>query len=375
MSRVRSGPGDGALTAPRTAVKWALIGLAIHVALVVALVVKADGRPEYFVHFGERSATTPVAREVIGEDLYVRAESGHDGQSFWVLARDPLLLDRDQTAHLLEGRPAYRAQRILYPLLASPWKIGGETALLWGLVVTNLAAVALGAYAAALLAQELHLPPWASLAFALNPGVLLAVVLDTSEAMALAFVLCGLVAVARHRTGWAVAFGSLAVLTKEPSWISFVGVALLAPGLARRTRAVLALGPLVPAGLWAVYQRWRFGWPTTEVREVGLPLQGYVESWTEQWRPNQWWDEAAVGVLILAFAVAAAVRWRDRPGSLLISAALPVAALAFVISTAVVYFMNNSLRVTAPLLTLLAMDLTASREATRSTPTPDPLPP
>ncbi len=104
-------------------------------------------------------------------------------------------------------RPAYRAERVAYPLLAAPFRLGGEQALVWGLVVVNLAIVAVGAYVTARLAQRIGAPVQAGYAFALNPLVLAALVLDLADALTVATLVGLVLAVRRQRWGVAVALG------------------------------------------------------------------------------------------------------------------------------------------------------------------------
>ena len=128
-------------------------------ALVFVLVLAASqGGPQWFVHFGRsEAATTPYAREVLGDDLLTPEEQGHDGAMFWMLARDPLLLDAEIMATHVD-RPVYRSQRMLYPLVSAPWRLLGESGLFWGLVLTNVALIGVGTYWSARLAVSIGAP-------------------------------------------------------------------------------------------------------------------------------------------------------------------------------------------------------------------------
>src|SRR5439155_12909163 len=180
---------------------------------------------------------------------------GHDGRAFWVLARDPLHVHARQDAKSID-RPVYRAQRIGYPLLAAPWRLGGEYALVWGLLVTNLVAIAFGGYLAALLALDVGAPARAGLAFALCPGVVAAVLLDASDAVALAALLAAMLALRRGWTGRALIAAGMAVLAKEPTILPLVGLALFAPGLRRHDRVAVVAVPTAVATAWGLYERW-----------------------------------------------------------------------------------------------------------------------
>lgn len=342
----------------RTALLWAAVGLAVHLAVSVGALSRNGWNPQWFVHFGDDYQGYPVAHHVFGDSHLAVRGTGHDGQAFWLLARDPLLLGDDWEPNRHLDRPAYRAQRVAYPLCAAPWfQLGGERALLWGLLATNLVAVFLGGYAAALLAAEFGRAR-AGLAFALNPGVVAATLLDVADGFSLAALLWCLLLVRWNRIGWAVAAAALAVLAKESAWLSLAGVALLAPGLPRRNRLALAVVPAAFAGLWGVYVRVQLGWPPAGVREFALPFGGYLDAYRLVWRPGDNWSYAVIAGLVVAAAAVAVWRWWRSP-NLLLSATVPVACIVPLFSVNVLNLALNPLRVAAPLVTLLLIDVLA----------------
>ncbi|MFN2376846.1 MAG: hypothetical protein ABR538_09935 [Candidatus Binatia bacterium] len=339
----------------RTALKWGLLGLAVHLAVVGLYLWKYDGNPQVFVHFGERSSVLGLAREVFGPDLLVPHSDGQDGQAFWVLARDPLLLDGREVIVPNIDRPAYRAQRIAYPALASPWRLGGEQALVWGLLVTNLLVVLAGGAAAALLALELGAPARASLAFSLSPGIVLTTVLDVADGLALAALLATLLALRRQRWGLAAAVATLAVLAKEATFLGLLGVAAFETSLPARARLRLLVVPAAAAISWALYARWRLGWPGADVEEFVVPFFGYLDALRRGWIPVGNWLDAVVAFGLLPLGACVLVRLRQRP-SILLRAAVPFVLVVPFLSAQVLNLMFNTLRIFAPLVTLLWMD-------------------
>ena len=143
VPRTSSQPAEGAgesshPSARRAALKPA-IGAAILYAVIVVAVLSGTGRgPSSFVRFGQSSTTAALATEVLGGEL-VRRGRRHDGAYFWVHARDPLLIDADVYRDAVY-EPGGRSARVLYPALVAPWRLGGEQALLWGMVLTNVRA-------------------------------------------------------------------------------------------------------------------------------------------------------------------------------------------------------------------------------------------
>lgn len=336
--------------------RWALAGLGIHVVLVTALLTRADGNPQFFVHFGQEGSVTPVARRVLGDNLLVPHVDGHDGQAFWLLARDPLLVHGKELLAPYLDRPAYRAQRIGYPLLAAPWRLGGETALLWGLLTTNLAVVLGGGLVAASLVSHLGAASRASMAFALSPGVLLATLFSLSDALALALLLATALALSRRRIGVAVVCGVLGALTKESALLGLAGFALLAPRLSSRSRALLFAAPAAASGAWALYVRWRLGWQVAApLHELAPPFWGYVDAWRRGWSLVGNWSDAVIAFALVPFAILGLHRWYSRR-TLLLAGGVPFLLLIPFLSAGILDLADNSLRALTPSLTLMVLD-------------------
>ena len=128
----------------RSVLLWALVGTLLGVGLAVMNLVSTRDQ------LGGLVVTSPKlpAASVIGPDLgddAVKASGAHDGAFFYLLARQPMHLDR--VAPSLD-RPRYRSQRILFPVLG--WALhpsGGGPGLVWALFAVGVAGVAAGAVA------------------------------------------------------------------------------------------------------------------------------------------------------------------------------------------------------------------------------------
>ncbi|MEY2423057.1 MAG: hypothetical protein QOI95_3124 [Acidimicrobiaceae bacterium] len=350
----------GRVTLDRSAARVALIGVAVNLFLV-ALLLAAKGDPAWFVHFGSAEPVSPHARAALGDDVVVAGPKGHDGQVFWAVAHDPLLLDGKNVAADVD-RPAYRAQRILYPALVAPWRLAGESALLWGLIITNLVVVLVGGYWAALFARDVGAPARAGIAFALNPLVLYSVVFDFADALALALLVGALLATVRQRWMAAVVAGVAAVLTKETSLLALVAVAVLSPSLPRVRRITFAAIPGAAMVVWALYSRWRLGWPHSDVHEFAAPFAGYAGVLRDFYPERSGVGDIVVAFALIPFAAWSGARWwKNR--SLALTAGLPFAALVPFLGSSVLYLSINSLRAIGPAITLLVIDLYVKRGA------------
>ncbi len=336
---------------------------ALAMAVVVAVMAISQGGPAYFIQLGDKSRALDFAREVLGEDVPVPLEDGHDGESFWLLARDPTLSGGADLAEHFD-RPTYRAQRIGYPLLASPWRLGGEQALVWGLVATNLAAVAVGTFLAGSIVARQGGPPLAGYAFAANPLVWLALLFDFSDAVALAGLVGVVLALRRGRPGLAGVVGVVAALAKESSLLGIGALAVLGRGLSLRQRALLAIPPGVAALAWRLYVIAQPGFTSdAQVQEFALiPFSGFEEAWRLGWSPSGEWVHAAISIALVPVAVLVVVAWSRRRGSLELCAALPFALFVPFLSGQVLDIPINSVRAIGPALTLGAVGVLAARQ-------------
>ncbi|HZC04369.1 MAG TPA: hypothetical protein VE338_01905 [Ktedonobacterales bacterium] len=252
---------------------------------------------------------------------------GYDGQFYYLLALDPF------SPHpALPGArydlAAYRAQRILYPLVVWLLSLGGRPALVtFMLVAVNLAAVSAIGGIGALLARRLGVAPRWGLLLALYPGLLVSVAGDLAEPLALACALGAILCMANRpqpRWGWAALLLSLAVLARETT--ALVALALFLSGqlvnvfvysygkagsrqpLAPTSAPETPLAWLVPAGQWrrsvlagaiplvvalcwqvVLLLRWgHVGLFAAGGNNLGAPLIGIVEgavAWSLLWPP------------------------------------------------------------------------------------------
>src|SRR5215212_7496912 len=80
------------MSARATAVRWALAAMAGYALMAGLYLANAGGNPVWFILFGHESTVLPNGRQLLGPDFLVPHDQGQDGQTFWLQARDPLLL-------------------------------------------------------------------------------------------------------------------------------------------------------------------------------------------------------------------------------------------------------------------------------------------
>lgn len=317
-------------------VRTQAIGPVLVVAAVLAMILGAGflagrGNPTVFVHFGHQfvRATQPPPGALIARG------TGYDGQYFWTLARDPLLLH----GRTLAALPGFRLQRILYPALAYALAGGRADLIPWTLLAVNVIAV-LGLTAAfARYARGRGRSGWWALAVGLLPGLQFATLADLSGVLAIALTLGGLMAWEGERRWAAAGLLAFAVLTREAMLLAVAAIAVDAgarwwprrrdrDALRRSARLVwpaLAL-PVAAFLSWQAYIRLRqapsslppisaFQWPLVSLmRQAGQLFAG---------RPtvSNLWDLAYL-VAILTGIVAAFALVRRRISAPAVAAVL-----------------------------------------------------
>jgi hypothetical protein len=288
------------------------VGFGIVVALTMRVLIPHHMDLTFTLSIGEDAPEqSAYARALLG-DVGTRPNFGHDGKFFFAQANDPWYLDPNDHAVVLD-HPIYRAQRMLYPMLAGGFGAFPPHVVVWAMLLINLAAMSLGAAMAAKLAVFLGLSPWLGLWVPLNPGLLFE--LDIGGAGIVAYVCClaALLLLSRERTWAAAAAFAAAALTREVMLAFAGGVFLLF--LLTRHRSVwrIVAVPSIAIAVWNVYIRIRLagiGGLGGGVRLFAPPFVGMVRA-AEDWRadPVASATNLAIVLLVVAFlAVAFATR-------------------------------------------------------------------
>ncbi|MCB0978089.1 MAG: hypothetical protein KDB02_11585 [Acidimicrobiales bacterium] len=275
--------------------------LLLAVAFVAVLLLRAGGDPSILVHAGP---PWTHADEAPASLTVQAADQAYDGQFFYRLGVSPWSTERI-VGGVENDLPSLRNARWGFGALA--WVASGGDADLvpWALIALNLgAAFAVGALGGALARTSGRHTAW-GLLFFLWPGFAYSLSLDTSELVASAFVLAGLLAARKRQGLGAAAALTAAVLTRDTTAVVPFGFAIAGawsmfgraaveragsdvgrspgrePGPMSGVRA-LATGavPLAVFVIWQLVQRSRFGsLPLTSSGDNNLsgPLVGFVQ--------------------------------------------------------------------------------------------------
>ena len=316
---------------------WPLLQIAAYGSFDALLGVGPDG-----------PARAAIEREI--PDLHLTSDYGHDGQQFYVISRHPF---DPQAAEGAVDPLAYRYRRILYPLIGSVLAPQGGRWLIAVFLLESLVGVALGAWA---LSRLPGAPRWLPLTMAFTPGVIAALGLSLSDALATGL---GLLAVAltlertrAHpipadlRRWWPVlATLTAAVLTRETLLLVAIGLACT-PGMPARVRAAIAG---VPGAAFAAWSAWSAHAASTSSAKGGadqlsLPFGGWLS-------PHVPWGQRGLLLAVLLLLLAGAARsWRSAP-AIAVTCLLGAAMLAC-LSDLVAFNWVNSMRPVAPMVPL-----------------------
>lgn len=272
---------------------------------------------------------------------------GYDGQFAYYIARDPAGGWRFCDA------PAYRYQRILYPLLAWALALGWPEVVPWTLIALNVAALAGGTYFTERLLAARGVSRWYALAYGLYGGLVAGLRLDLVEPLAYGLVQAGLWAwdfpalppdvssggswSEKSRRSVAMALLAVAALAKETALLAAAGL-LLYLALERCWREAVGLGLAV--GLpFAAWQGVLWAWLGRPGVGAGgamatpfewLPFAGLLRVATVSW-PAFWLLLAIEGPLFVLPTVWALIvsvrdllrgRWHPWVAVLLVQAAV-----------------------------------------------------
>jgi hypothetical protein len=161
---------------------------------------------------------------------------GYDGQFYYRFAFDPF--NWHLTAYGITVDHTYRYTRIGYSVVAWLLSAGGHGQVLTlVLVAVNLASVAAMAWLGGVLARDAGRHALWGLLFAVYFGLVISIGRDTSEPLADACLLAGLLAYRRARYGLAALLVGYAVFTNEPVLVFPVALALTRLGQMWRRQA------------------------------------------------------------------------------------------------------------------------------------------
>ena len=196
---VRS-PGAGRAldcSRPATAVFWGAIGAALAVA---AFLLQDAPNWASALRVGSRNPLRHQIERELGP-ITVATPTGHDGQLYYLIARDPFGRGPTVDALIQFDTPRYRYRRILFPLLAGGFGQFSPRTTLLGMITCTILGMALTAIGIADLAFMLRIRGESVLLATFNLGAIVSVMLLTVDVMALGLSLIGVALLVRPAGG------------------------------------------------------------------------------------------------------------------------------------------------------------------------------
>ena len=175
---------------------------------------------------------------------------GYDGQFSYYIASDP---DPATVAEQLDV-PAYRYQRILFPLLSRLASFGSQALLPWAMLLGGLAAHWVGTWSVASFLEDHDQSPWYSMSYGLWVGLVAPIGIGLGEPLAYALASGGWLLRSRQRPMASAILLGMAVFAKETTLV-FLAAAILAEALGERRRGALG-AYLVAVAAFGAWQLW-----------------------------------------------------------------------------------------------------------------------
>jgi hypothetical protein len=333
----------------RKALLVGVIGSLAAALFAVRLLAEFDWNPSTTIKFGEVFTEQNEYAEALLGEIVIAPQAGHDGKFFFSQAMDPFYLEPETHAIYLD-RPAYRAQRMLYPTLASLGGLLSPVATAWGLVMVNILAMGVGTAYTSLVAQRMGLSTWYGLAFTLNPGIFIVMAIDGSGIVAGAGLMAGVYYTMRRDLVPAVIALSAAALSRETMLIAAAGLAWY---LVKKTGRVpwVYSAPFVAVALWWMYVHTKLQeGASQDLQAVGLPFVGFAEAM------GRWLSEPdslvsmGTGILLILVSLSLLIRSIRTPTELGWATA-GFALLGLLLSEPVWHEYFDSARALAPVVT------------------------
>ena len=375
MTLDRCGPDDR-VTRRSSAQAWivGIVGLLIGTVFVLRILIPNGMDPTTFLTLGDDAPVqTEYARRLLG-DVATRPNFGHDSKFFFAQANDPLYLQPERHAVVLD-RPFYRGHRMLFPMIAGGFGLFPPGVIVWSMLVTNLLAMGVGALLAARLAIRWGASPWLGLAVPLNIGLILELEIDGAGVVAYACCVGAVYALVTDRAWAAALLFAGATLARE--WRDRIlecvreGVDIIDHGDASDAECLDAMlehrtflwrivsVPLLAMAAWHVYLRFRLA----GVSGVGQRLENFAAPFVGIWQAFRLWAKdpgdlftgMAILVILVVFTVLAI-----RSRSPIAWGALPFVGLATVLSVHTWRYPLDIARALAPVFTAAAFLLVVS---------------
>lgn len=208
-------------------------------------------------------------------------EMGYDGQFGYQIALDPL------QGWQYVDIPAYRYQRILYPLLARAVSFGQAEIIPWAMLIINIIAAVMSVWLLGKILRNNGYSPWFALSYGLFIGTLMSIRLNLNEPLAYLLAILGMYLIEKSRMKWAILAFAMASLTKEIIILFPLAFGLEYLFKKRMKSAAAMVLAIIPLGLWkTILFFWLHDWGLNSGGAMATPFE---------WLPYAgWWKLAMI---------------------------------------------------------------------------------
>lgn len=337
-----------------------VVALVLATLATVRLLAVSDWDPTAFTAFGEDAEEiTAYAEQKLGREVITRPLQGHDGKFFFIQANDPLILEPETNAAILD-HPIYRSQRMFFPLMAGGAGLFPPSVIVWSLILINVVGLAVGSWAVGAIAIKHGASPWWGLAFLINVGLLSELYIDGAGILAFALACLGALALEEERPGLAGVLFAASVLTREVM-LAFVGFVALFWLVRKKAIPWLVAVPSVLAVVtWGLYLRSRVEAPPSSDPAGALtpiPFSGVLEAVTSGRAVIT--DYLVMGIFLVLLVLVPILAWSSRV--YLTWGAVGFAALAPFLTVFVWQKSFDISRALAPLVTAFLIEVAIAR--------------
>ena len=325
----------------RVLLAWGLVGMFVGTLVQVVHLRDVDWDLVAALRVGAESETRHVIVDELGTVPVTRG-TGHDGQYFYLIARDPWATEGYAD---LTDDGGYRFRRPLYGWLAGGFGALGPRPTLVGLSVWAIVGLALATAATADVVAQLGGRLWGMIGVVANLGLWLSVQLVTADALATGLAMLAVALALRNRSGWGAVALAGAALAKETFVLFAIGLAIWSWLRKDRKAAVSYLiVPAVSLGTWIAWLETQVGGALSPKSNFSLPFLGIIEA-VPDWTNSSEVAHALVAGGSLVIAAAGMLVVRNR---LLTWLTIPWVSVAVVSSAVVWAGANNAVRAFAP---------------------------
>ncbi|HUO83875.1 MAG TPA: hypothetical protein VM534_02070 [Thermoanaerobaculia bacterium] len=293
---------------------WACLLIVALAWLVVILgrLADYDYRISFFITAGDYFVDSEALESpiVVLEDSY-----GYDGQFYYRLALDPFTPERREMGVMIDT-PAWRHQRIGYPLLVWALSFGQAEAVPFVMVGVNYLAVCLLGWLGGWIAMKLGFHALWGLILPFYPGFHFSLVRNLAEIVEAAFMTMSVALLMARRPLLASAALAYGILVKEISVVLAGSMFLIWiwQSIRRRESPLRWYVPVFPLSvfvLWHLTLKIRWGYFPTQggTGDLALPFVDFIHffGWTAQMNTHLqrvWFADLCVIVLVSGLTVA-----------------------------------------------------------------------